>query len=569
MTSKKGLSRRRFLRSTAVATGAAGAAQLVGATSTTAQSSRPGRTKPGPVPHMPLQLPFAHGVASGDPLEDAVIIWTRVTPSAEAVPGSKKGSPTRVRWEVAEDMEFKKVVKDGDATTSPDSDHTVKVDVRGLDADKVYYYRFTIAGGDFNGRVSQVGRTKTAPAKNAKVDQQRWAIASCANWESGFFSAYRDVAERGWDGDIDLMVFLGDYIYEYPQYQYAGFGPVRLHEPAHEIVNLQDYRTRYGRYRTDVNLRNAHASMPWIVTWDDHEVADNNWREGAYNHQPNEGDFFARRDAAMQAYYEWMPMRESDVNGKGPIYRSFTFGDLVELSIMDLRTYRDIEYTEDANAIANYEKRSMLGSDQYKWLMDTIEASNTKWNALGNSVMFSPLHLGALYNNEETKPVAEVLSSGNIPVVNLPLQEIPLNGDQWDGYDFERKTLISDFDRMNKTPLFLTGDIHTEWAHTVRNASGKPIGCEVVCASISAPNVAESLNVQPGNPLFRTARKYLHAANPQLRHLALDTHGYAVVTIKPEDVKMEWMRVDNVLAPLSRVRSKVAITWKKGVGYTS
>ena len=201
----------------------------------------------------------------------------------------------------------------------------------------MYYYTFTVVAGPHAEATSPLGRTKTAPA--GQVDRQRWAIASCANWEAGFFSAYADMAQRGWAGELDLTVFLGDYIYEYAQYEYAGYGPVRLHQPAHEIVSLADYRIRYSRYCTDPALQGAHAAMPWAVVWDDHEVANNNWREGAENHDPNEGDFFARRDAALRAYYEWMPVRLSETSEQGHIYRSLKFGNLVELTIMDLRTY--------------------------------------------------------------------------------------------------------------------------------------------------------------------------------------------------------------------------------------
>jgi len=504
-------------------------------------------------------LPFVHGVASGDPLPDAVVIWTRVTPNEFSFPGSGHGPATQVRWQVATDPEMRMVVQQGEVTATAETDHTVHVDVRGLKPDTVYFYRFGVVD-----KQSPLGRTKTAPAKGAPTASQRWAVASCANWEAGFFSAYADMAERAWRGELDLTVFLGDYIYEYPQYEYAGYGPVRLHHPPHETVTLADYRVRYGRYRTDPALRNAHAAMPWIVVWDDHEVANNNFRDGAENHQPSEGSFYARRDAAMRAYYEWMPVRPSQTSQLGRIYRTFTFGDLVELTIMDLRTYRDVEFWEGGSRQPG-DARTMMGSEQYNWLERTLEASATRWNALGNSVMFSPLHLGASFHNPQTRPIAQALSS-NIPVVNTPLDGLPLNGDQWDGYDFERRRLINTLGRLGKKPIFLTGDIHTEWAHTVTH-NGAPIGCEVVCASVTAPNVADTLKVPVGNPLFGAARRYLHAANPNLRHVALDTHGYSVVTIRPDEVGMEWMRVDNILEPLSPVRPAVALTWRPGTGF--
>lgn len=564
--SRRSVSRRTFLRGAAVASGAAGAGLTAQAW---AQSSQPAPSRL-PLAEMELPpLPFVHGVASGDPLPDSVVLWTRVTPDETAWPGSGAGAPTRVRWELARDPHFEQVVQTGEAVTAAERDHTLHIDVRGLHPDAVYFYRFVVADGPHAGAASPLGRTKTAPAPGAPVDRARWAVASCANWEAGFFSAYADMAERGWAGDIDLTVFLGDYIYEYAQYEYAGYGPVRLHAPAHEIVSLADYRTRYGRYRTDPALKNAHAAMPWIVVWDDHEVANNNWRDGADNHDASQGDFSARRGAAIQAYYEWMPVRPTQVSEQGHLYRSFTFGNLVELTIMDLRTYRDVEFWRGGSRQAG-DARTMLGSEQYNWLIGTLERSTTTWNALGNSVMFSPMRLGAVLRNPATRPVAKALSSNILSsAADVPaIDELPLNGDQWDGYDFERQRLINALGRLGKNPVFLTGDIHTEWAHNVEH-EGRPIGCEVVCSSITAPNVADALRVHAGNPLLRTAIGYMHTANPMLRHCALDTHGYSVVTLTETEVVAEWLRVENILEPLSPVYPTIALTWRKGEGFVS
>ncbi|MBA1834191.1 alkaline phosphatase D family protein [Corynebacterium wankanglinii] len=555
------VSRRRFLRTAAVATSAAGAAAMV----PSAQSQSPLPAKPVPAEVELQPLPFVHGVASGDPLPDAVVIWTRITPDEAAFPGSGGGASTRVRWRVARDEELRDAVAEGEAESHPESDHTIHVDVRGLDADTVYYYAFTVVDGPHAGAVSPLGRTTTAPAGH--VDRQRWAIASCANWEAGFFSAYADMAQRAWAGQLDLTVFLGDYIYEFAQYEYAGYGPVRLHHPAHETVSLADYRIRYGRYRTDLDLQDAHAALPWVVVWDDHEVANNYWRDGAENHDPYEGDFGTRRDAAMRAYFEWMPVRLSETSEQGRIYRSLEFGDLVELTIMDLRTYRDVEFWK-GGARQPGDARSMLGSEQYDWLTDTLERSTAAWNALGNSVMFSPLHVGATFNNPATRPVVESLSA-NILSTKVPvpeLNELPLNGDQWDGYDFERRRLINTLGRLGKHPIFLTGDIHSEWAHTITHA-GAEIGCEIVCSSITAPNVAEATKIPAGHRIFDVASSYLRAANPSLHHVALDTHGYTIVDITAEAVGVEYLRVGDILAAHSPVRSGATLTWRRGAGF--
>ena len=555
------VSRRNFLRTAAVATSAAGAAVAV--PSAQSQSTLP--TKPVPVEMELAPLPFVHGVASGDPLPNAVVIWTRITPDEHAMPGSGRGANTRVRWRVARDAQLRDIVAEGETESRVERDHTIHVDVSGLEPDTVYYYAFTVANGPHEGAASPLGRTKTAPVGH--VDRQRWAVASCANWESGFFTAYQDMAARAWAGELDLTVFLGDYIYEYAQYEYAGYGPVRLHQPAHEIVTLADYRTRYGRYRTDPNLRDAHAALPWVVVWDDHEFANNNWRDGAENHNADEGDFHTRRDAAMRAYYEWMPVRLTETSDEGHIYRSLRFGDLVELTIMDLRTYRDKEFWR-GGARQTGDARTMLGSEQYDWLIDTLERSTATWNALGNSVMFSPLHLGAAFNHAATRPVAKSLSANIVPAqAPIPeLNDMPLNGDQWDGYDFERRRLINALGRLGKHPIFLTGDIHSEWAHTITHG-GKEIGCEIVCSSITAPNVAESTKIRAGHPVFGAACGYLRAANPSLHHVALDTHGYTIVDITAEQVDMQWLRVHNILDPASPVSPGAALTWRKGEGF--
>ncbi|GAA1181067.1 Phospholipase D precursor [Corynebacterium glaucum] len=562
----RSVSRRNFLRTAAVTSGTVGAGFAAQAW---AQSSQPAPSaSPLAEPELP-PLPFVHGVASGDPLPDSVVLWTRVTPDDAAWPGSGGGAPTPVRWDVATDPEFLTIVQHGESLSHPDADHTVHIDVHGLAADSVYFYRFVVTDGPHAGATSPTGRTKTAPAPGAPVKRQRWAVASCANYEAGFFSAYADMAERGWAGDIDLTVFLGDYIYEYAQYGYSGFGPVRLHHPAHEIVSLADYRTRYGRYRTDQALKNAHAAMPWIVVWDDHEVANNNWRDGADNHDASEGDFYARRDAAIRAYYEWMPVRTTQTSTEGHIYRTFTFGDLVELTVMDLRTYRDVEFWRGGSRQPG-DARTMLGSEQYNWLINTLERSKTKWNALGNSVMFSPMRLGTVMQNPATRPIAKALSSNILSSqADIPaIDELPLNGDQWDGYDSERRRLLDALGRLGKNPIFLTGDIHTEWSHTIPYGDTQ-IGCEVVCSSITAPNVTDSLGLPAGHPLMRTATGYMFAANPNLRHCALDTHGYTIVTIADADVFMEWLRVDDILAPLSPVRTAAMLNWRKGVGFTA
>ncbi|OUJ24441.1 alkaline phosphatase D family protein [Corynebacterium kefirresidentii] len=547
------VNRRRFLQTTGTA-GAAIALSTAAANSANAQSSLSPRVEQHMVEPKLGERPFLHGVASGDPIPDSVILWTRVTPEADAMPGSGLGEATRVEWEIAKDEGFGDIVKKGEVTTDANQDHTVHVDPHGLEPETVYFYRFKAQD-----KYSPIGRTKTAPALSASPEELTFGVASCANWESGFFNAYGDIAQRGRADQLDYMIFLGDYIYEYPQREYAGDGPVRLHHPAHEIISLEDYRIRFGRYRTDENLQAAHGALPWVVVWDDHEVANDNWREGAENHtEGKEGAFLDRRKAAMQAYFEWMPVRATNPSEQGHLYRSLTFGDLVELTMMDLRTYRDEQVRFGPHKMAA-EGRTMLGSEQYNWLLNKIETSSAKWNMLGNSVMFSPMNLATLQKDDKTKPVSSSLSSN--------ITGIPVNGDQWDGYSAERRLLIDALSKHDAHTLFVTGDIHSEWAHNI-SKDGRIFGAELVCASVSAPNINEQLKLPEGNELSKLAERYLLGANPHTRHVDLDHHGYSFVTVRPDSAEMHWLRVDNLLTAKSPVREAVTMTWRPGEGYT-
>jgi alkaline phosphatase D len=235
---------------------------------------------------------FRHGVASGDPLPDAVVLWTRVSPTPDATPGSGVGPPIDVRWQIARDRDFRHVVDRGTVHTGPRRDHTVKIDATGLAPDTTYYYRFVA-----DGHCSRIGRTATAPAHHATSRRLRLGVVSCANWQAGWFSAYRHLARRD---DLDAVLHLGDYLYEYGPGEY-GLGQsnvdVRGHRPKHEMVTLADYRRRHGQYKTDPDLADLHAVVPWIVTWDDHETANDAWRGGAENHDAGEGDWPTRKAA--------------------------------------------------------------------------------------------------------------------------------------------------------------------------------------------------------------------------------------------------------------------------------
>ena len=267
------------------------------AAGTTAAATLTASNIPRAIAHRPqpplAPPPFAHGVASGDPISSSVVLWTRI---------STQDAQVTVTWQVSTTKDFSTIAAQGTASTDSSRDYTIHVDPYSLQPATVYFYRFIVTTGQYAGHGSPIGRTKTAPQPGARLDQLTLAVASCANYESGYFSAYRDMAERA--ELFDATLFLGDYIYEYATGVYSGNGPVRIHDPQHELRTLNDYRRRYARYRTDNNLQAAHAALPWIVVWDDHETANNSWSHGAENHSPHtQGDWLTRRDAAMQAYF--------------------------------------------------------------------------------------------------------------------------------------------------------------------------------------------------------------------------------------------------------------------------
>lgn len=511
-------------------------------------------------------LPFLHGVASGDPLPNSVVLWTRVTPDRDALPGSGLGPDVDVEWEVSEDRSFSSLAASGAATATVAEDHTVHVEPFGLEPGTEYFYRFRVTSGDHSGTESPVGRTKTAPSFNATPESLTFAVASCANWESGFFAAYRDMAERGQSGELDFVAFLGDYIYEYGTGEYHGkSGVARPHYPSWEIVTLEDYRMRYGRYHTDANLQAAHASAPWVVTWDDHESANDAFNAGAQNHTDGfaEGQWDWRYNQALQAYYEWMPLRRPKLSEEGHLYRSLRFGTLMELTMMDLRSYRDAETTA-----ANYAnpERTMLGSEQYAWLQDTISLSEATWMVMGNSVMIAPMRILTIPGNDEAN---EALRNAKGTTTGFAM-----NADQWDGFTADRDRLLKLLAEREGNSFFITGDIHSEWANSIFYGD-KEVACEMVTTSISAPNVDEILTEYTGiyhpedNSTSQLVESAIRDANPWVKHVDYDTHGYAVARLTAEDVEMRYYRVSDVEDPAASVSLGLTKTWAPGQGFTS
>ncbi|MBV6646849.1 MAG: alkaline phosphatase D family protein, partial [Cyclobacteriaceae bacterium] len=338
--------------------------------------------------------PFYHGVASGDPLSDRVVIWTRVTPE-------KKLPEVEVKWEVSSDPQFAGEILSGTYTTDSARDYTLKVDVTGLSPGQIYYYRFQALGA-----TSMAGRTKTATQEASDL---QFAVVSCSNYEWGYFNAYGRIAERS---DIDAVIHLGDYIYEYGPGRYGDTSSLRKNLPPKEIVSLYDYRTRYALYRLDSDLRSVHSKHPFIAVWDDHEIANDSYKDGAQNHQEDEGPYEDRRNAAVQAYYEWLPIREGDL-----LYRRFQFGPLADLFMLDERLEgRTAQLDSLTDPSFEDPNRSMLGTEQLSWWLDGMKQSTAHWKIIGNQVIFSYLDWGR-------------------PTFNINL-------DSWDGYIAEQQKVL-------------------------------------------------------------------------------------------------------------------------------
>ncbi|MFJ7177762.1 alkaline phosphatase D family protein [Streptomyces massasporeus] len=469
---------------------------------------------------------FLHGVASGDPLPDGILLWTRVTPVPEAIPGSGAGPDTEVSWVVARDKAFTTVVAKGSTTATAASDHTVKADIRGLQPATDYWFRFSAGGTD-----SPAARTRTAPAADAAVPGLRFGVVSCANWEAGYFSPYRHLAARG---DLDAWLHLGDYIYEYGTGEYGTRGKVvRPHAPAHEIVTLADYRVRHARYKTDPDLQALHATAPVVAIWDDHEFANDAWSGGAENHTEGaEGAWSARQAAAKQAYFEWMPVRTAIA---GTTYRRLRFGKLADLSLLDLRSFRS-QQVKVGNGEVDDPDRTLTGRAQLDWLKAGLKSSDTTWRLVGNSVMISPFAVGSLSANL-LKPLAKLLG--------LPQEGLALNTDQWDGYTDDRREILAHL-RTNaiRNTVFLTGDIHMAWANDVPVDAGTyPLSpsaaTEFVVTSVTSDNLDDIVKVPQGT-VSAVASPVIRAANRHVHWVDTDRHGYGVLDITAERAQMDF-----------------------------
>ncbi|MGX5661673.1 alkaline phosphatase D family protein [Diaphorobacter nitroreducens] len=498
---------------------------------------------------------FAHGVASGDPLADRVMLWTRVTPPADF------SAEIPVQWEVASDAAFASIVARGELRTSAARDYTVKVDATGLKPATAYHYRFKAFEA-----TSPTGRTRTLPT--GSVAQVKLAVFSCANYPAGYFNVYADAARRG---DLDATVHLGDYLYEYGQGGYASGSAAalsRLSQPANEILSLADYRTRHAQYRTDADLQALHAAAPMIAVWDDHEIANDTWMNGAENHQAAEGSFAARKAVALQAYHEWMPTRNAQPD---VIYRSFAFGNLLALHMLDTRVVgRDaqVDYAAffkpggfDAagfTAAVGNPARQLLGTAQTQWLQQQMAASSATWQMLGQQVLMGRMNIPAPILMETLQPgsgvtvsryAAIVAKARTTPATLTPEEQailaqpsIPYNLDAWDGYQAARETVLGMARAMTKNLVVLAGDTHNAWASELNDMNGNPVGVEFATSSVSSPGFEEYLPNE--NPATLSAA-LLQLVEP-LKYCDTARRGYMVVTATATECRAQWVYVNTI-----------------------
>jgi alkaline phosphatase D len=509
----------------------------------------------------PVYKPFYHGVASGDPLEDRVIIWTRVTPENETfIEGN---------YVIATDTALKQIIKTGNFSTDISRDYTVKIDVDGLDAGTTYYYAFIALG-----KRSPIGRTKTTPAtdENNVNEVLRFGLVSCSNYEGGYFNAYRTLAERN---DLDAVIHLGDYIYEYAPKEYRNAllpDSARTLFPPNELLSKTDYRSRYSLYRLDPDLARLHQQHPMIVMWDDHEFADNAYISGAENHQANEGDWDARVKIAKEVYYEWMPIRGNADHSH--LYRNITYGKLLDLFILDTRMDERQKPPETFDAADDtLNPRQIMSATQFDWLINHMKNSEARWKAVADQIVFSDLNVGFAANDPTNYDEISAYE-------NLFLES-------WEGYRLQRNAIIDSLQKNKiNNVLLLSGDSHCSWAFDVTKEpvlyplaqygflpvanpfdslygsgytpeTGAGSACVEICPpSISAANFNEELDSDSLAALFEYIFNIAIPGfpdntnyNPHLKYLDLDQHGYVILDVRADSIQADFFYTTSLTEP--------------------
>jgi alkaline phosphatase D len=504
-------------------------------------------------------LHFAHGVASGDPLKDRVILWTRL---------SGAQSPTEVTYDIAADEAFSQIITTGKFRTDAGRDYTVKVDAAGLKPGTTYYYRFRAGEA-----ISSTGRTQTLPENTDKLVM---AVASCSLHPNGYFNAYKALAELP---DVDVVVHLGDYIYEYGS-AVTAYGMTngqmlsRIPQPPHEIVSLDDYRLRHAQYKADPDLQAAHARAAWICVFDDHEITNDPWYGGAENHNPGEGDWFERKAKGLKAYREWMPIRDPAPGQlSDAIYRSFRFGKLAELIMVETRLLarsKQLDYQHDVEMLTlpdgtrqldveafrkklNDPARELFGPEQRQWLKSTLQSStdnDVRWQVLGNQVVMARVagpDVNKVLGPEKIKTLMPLMPEEAQKYLTAMMglfsqnPPLPLNLDAWDGYPAERERFYDMIKATNARAVVISGDSHCAWANQLHDAQGEPVGVELGVTSITSPTRWLD-KILPGYELA----KGLAEVNPEVLDADDNYNGFIRLTLTPDQMIGEWMTVSTI-----------------------
>ncbi len=446
----------------------------------------------------PSMKPFYHGVESGDPMSDHVIIWTRITPDTGMV------GDIDVYWQIATDTNFTNVVNYGKLVATEANHYCVKADVCGLQPATYYYYMFQSGGKN-----SIIGRTKTAPGPNADIDSVRFAVVSCASWEHGYFNAYESVTKKD---NVDAVVHLGDYIYEYASGDFSSNVSGRTYDPPTEAITEVGYELRYSQYKLDKQLQRIHQLFPFITVWDDHETANDAWKGGAENHTPGtEGNYADRKHNSTSTYFKWMPIRKPDPADTIRIFRKLRYGKLLDLIMLDTRLYdrdeQDLNATDDST-------HHLMGPVERAWFMQQLSDTSTRWKIVGNQVMFAPLQVFGQ----------------------------PVNADQWDGYNYERTQIENHILNNNiKDVVILTGDIHTSWCNDVPGPNyNANTGAGSVCVEFVGSSVT-SLN----SPL-PVGINIIQALNPHMKYINLNEKGYYMLNVNRQKTQADYTYMNTV-----------------------
>jgi alkaline phosphatase D len=457
----------------------------------------------------PPTKPFPYGVASGDPLPNAVILWSMLDTVAARI-------DSLITWQISRQADFASVLKSDTLFASAKRRFSIKVDATRLSPNTTYYYRFRN-----HGSWSATGRTRTAPTAGSSPEV-RLAIVSCNALEWGYMNAFGRIAEQL---ELNAVVHLGDYIYEYASGVYGDTTLGRLHEPRHEVITADDYHIRYAQYRRDPQLLAAHAVHPFICIWDDHEVANDSYTTGAENHDAlTEGSYLTRMTSAKEIYYNWMPIREQ---ANGAIYRSLSFGQTADLHMLDERLAgRDQPATSFSPTELGDTTRRMLGEEQFGWLCSELRYSTARWQLIGNQVLFSELDLSDI------------------------LPQYAVNLDAWDGYAYEQQRLKDSLAHYeNSNTIFLTGDTHCSWYFDVNDQHGERLAHELATPSVSSANYDEFII---GWDTLTVARYRLYRNNDHLHYTNIKDHGYLYLQLDSASAQAEFHYSESIRYPTQK-----------------